>query len=132
MTIILVLFFIAITIYVVYTDHLLKKQQQTIERLDELCDSRAKDFYKMVDNAEGAIEAYKLAKFNHELILSMVGIEISDDVNKTAKSIEQAMVRAGYDPNSISERGREIVLEAHEKGLISDEMMKSYMVMESR
>lgn len=132
MTIILISLLVVVAIYETYTNRLIKRQQQTIERLNELCDSRAKDFHKMADNAEGAIEAYKLAKFNHELILSMVGIEISDDVNETAESIEQAMIRAGYDPNSISERGREIVLEAHEKGLISDEMMKSYMVMESR
>lgn len=32
----------------------------------------------------------------------------------------------------LSDRGREIVLKAHENGLISDETMKTYMVMESR
>jgi|SRR5699024_10745702 len=132
MIVILISLLMVIAIYATYTHHLLNNQQQEIERLNELCDSRAKDFYKMADNAEGAIEAYKLAKFNHELILSMVGIELSDDVNDTAENIKQAMIRAGYDPDSISERGREIVLDAHEKGLISDEMMKSYMVMESR
>lgn len=32
----------------------------------------------------------------------------------------------------LSDRGREIVLKTHENGLISDETMKTYMVMEGR
>ena len=116
-----------IAIYATYTHHLLNNQQQEIERLNELCDSRAKDFYKMADNAEGAIEAYKLAKFNHELILSMVGIELSDDVNDTAENIKQAMIRAGYDPDSISERGREIVLDRKSTRLNSSHESESRM-----
>lgn len=132
MTIILIAILVIIVIYATYTNRLLKQQQQTIEQLNELCDSRDDAFYKAVDGTEEVIKSYKLAQFNHELVLSMVGIEISNDANETAKSIEQAMLRAGYDPNSISERGREIVLKAHENGLISDETMKTYMVMESR
>lgn len=132
MTVILIAILVIIVIYATYTNRLLKQQQQTIEQLNELCDSRTDAFYKAVDGTEEVIKSYKLAQFNNELVLSMVGIEISNDANETAKNIEQAMLRAGYDPNSISERGREIVLKAHENGLISDETMKNYMVMESR
>ena len=132
MTIILILFFVSVVAYAIYTNRLINQQQKTIDKLVERDHENVTDYNKLLENSKQMSKSNQTMKFNYELILDMVGVDVSGEVTDMVESIGNAVERSGLEPHSISNHGRELVVKANEDGLISDELMEQYLSMKWR
>ena len=132
MTIILILFFVSVVTYAIYTNRLINQQQKTIDKLVERDHENVTDYNKLLKDSNDISETSQLMKFNYELILDMVGVDVSGEVTDMVENIGNAVERSGLEPHSISNHGRELVVKANEDGLISDELMEQYLSMKWR
>lgn len=132
MTIILILFFVSVVAYAIYTNRLINQQQKTIDKLVERDHENVTDYNKLLKDSNDISETSQLMKFNYELILDMVGVDVSGEVTDMVENIGNAVERSGLEPHSISNHGRELVVKANEDGLISDELMEQYLSMKWR
>ena len=132
MTTILILFFVAVVAYGIYTNRLINQQQKTIDKLVERDHENVTDYNKLLENSKQMSKSNQTMKFNYELILDMVGVDVSGEVTGMVESIGNAVERSGLEPHSISNHGRELVVKANEDGLISDELMEQYLSMKWR
>lgn len=132
MTIILILFFVSVVAYAIYTNRLINQQQKTIDKLVERDHENVTDYNKLLENSKQMSKSNQTMKFNYELILDMVGVDVSGEVTGMVESIGNAVERSGLEPHSISNHGRELVVKANEDGLISDELMEQYLSMKWR
>lgn len=132
MTIILILFFVSVVAYAIYTNRLINQQQKTIDKLVEIDHENVTDYNKLLENSKQMSKSNQTMKFNYELILDMVGVDVSGEVTDMVESIGNAVERSGLEPHSISNHGRELVVKANEDGLISDELMEQYLSMKWR
>ena len=132
MTTILILFFVAVVAYGIYTNRLINQQQKTIDKLVERDHENVTDYNKLLKDSNDISETSQLMKFNYELILDMVGVDVSGEVTDMVESIGNVVERSGLEPHSISNHGRELVVKANEDGLISDELMEQYLSMKWR
>ena len=132
MTTILILFFVAVVAYAIYTNRLINQQQKTIDKLVERDHENVIDYNKLLESSKQMSKSNQTMKFNYELILDMVGVDVSGEVTDMVESIGNAVERSGLEPHSISNHGRELVVKANEDGLISDELMEQYLSMKWR
>ena len=132
MTIILILFFVSVVAYAIYTNHLINQQQKTIDKLVERDHENVTDYNELLKSSNEISKTSQLMQFNYELILDMVGVDVSGEVTDMVESIGDAVERSGLEPHSISNHGRELVVKANEDGLISDELMEQYLSMKWR
>lgn len=132
MTIILILFFVSVVAYAIYTNRLINQQQKTIDKLVERDHENVTDYNKLLENSKEMSKSNQTMKFNYELILDMVGVDVSGEVTDMVESIGNAVEQSGLEPHSISNHGRELVVKANEDGLISDELMEQYLSMKWR
>lgn len=132
MTIILILFFVSVVAYAIYTNRLINRQQKTIDKLVERDHENVTDYNKLLESSKEMSKSNQTMKFNYELILDMVGVDVSGEVTDMVESIGNAVERSGLEPHSISNHGRELVVKANEDGLISDELMEQYLSMKWR
>ena len=132
MIIILILFFVFVVAYAIYTNHLINQQQKTIDKLVERDHENVTDYNKLLESSKEMSKSNQTMKFNYELILDMVGVDVSGEVTDMVESIGNAVERSGLEPHSISNHGRELVVKANEDGLISDELMEQYLSMKWR
>lgn len=132
MTIILILFFVSVVAYAIYTNRLINQQQKTIDKLVERDHENVTDYNKLLESSKEMSKSNQTMKFNYELILDMVGVDVSGEVTDMVESIGNAVERSGLEPHSISNHGRELVVKANEDGLISDELMEQYLSMKWR
>lgn len=132
MTTILILFFVAVVAYAIYTNRLINQQQKTINKLVERDHENVIDYNKLLESSKQMSKSNQTMKFNYELILDMVGVDVSGEVTDMVESIGNAVERSGLEPHSISNHGRELVVKANEDGLISDELMEQYLSMKWR
>lgn len=132
MIIILILFFVAVVAYAIYTNRLINQQQKTIDKLAERDHENVTDYNKLLKNSHEMSKNNRAMQFNYELILDMVGVDVSGEVTDMVESIGNAVERSGLKPHSISNHGRELVVKANEDGLISDELMEKYLSMKWR
>lgn len=132
MIIILILFFVAIVAYGIYTNRLINQQQETIDKLVERDHENVTGYNKLLESSKEMSKSNQTMKFNYELILDMVGVDVSGEVTDMVESIGNAVERSGLEPHSISNHGRELVVKANEDGLISDELMEQYLSMKWR
>lgn len=127
MTIILILFFVSVVAYAIYTNRLINQQQKTIDKLVERDHENVTDYNKLLESSKEMSKSNQTMKFNYELILDMVGVDVSGEVTDIVESIGNAVEQSGLEPHSISNHGRELVVKANEDGLISDELMEQYL-----
>lgn len=132
MTIILILFFVSVVAYAIYTNRLINQQQKTIDKLVERDHENVTDYNKLLESSKEMSKSNQTMKFNYELILDMVGVDVYGEVTDMVESIGNAVERSGLEPHSISNHGRELVVKANEDGLISDELMEQYLSMKWR
>lgn len=132
MTIILILFFVSVVAYAIYTNRLINRQQKTIDKLVERDHENVTDYNKLLESSKEMSKSNQTMKFNYELILDMVGVDVSGEVTDMVESIGNAVEQSGLEPHSISNHGRELVVKANEDGLISDELMEQYLSMKWR
>lgn len=132
MTIILILFFVSVVAYAIYTNRLINQQQKTIDKLVERDHENVTDYNKLLESSKEMSKSNQTMKFNYELILDMVGVDVSGEVTDMVESIGNAVEQSGLEPHSISNHGRELVVKANEDGLISDELMEQYLSMKWR
>ena len=132
MEIILILFFLALAAYLIYTNYLISKQQEAINKLAERDHENVTDYNKLLKNSHEMSKNNQAMQFNYELILDMVGVDVSGEVTDMATNISNAAKRSGIETNSISNHGRELVVKANEDGLISDELADEYLSMKRR
>ena len=132
MIIILILFFVFVVAYAIYTNHLINQQQKTIDKLVERDHENVTDYNKLLESSKEMSKSNQTMKFNYELILDMVGVDVSGEVTDMVESIGNAVEQSGLEPHSISNHGRELVVKANEDGLISDELMEQYLSMKWR
>ena len=132
MTIILILFFVSVFAYAIYTNRLINQQQKTIDKLVERDHENVTDYNELLKSSNEISKTSQLMQFNYELILDMVGVDVSGEVTDMVESIGDAVERSGLEPHSISNHGRELVVKANEDGLISDELMEQYLSMKWR
>lgn len=132
MTIILILFFVSVVAYAIYTNRLINQQQKTIDKLVERDHENVTDYNKLLESSKEMSKSNQTMKFNYELILYMVGVDVSGEVTDMVESIGNAVEQSGLEPHSISNHGRELVVKANEDGLISDELMEQYLSMKWR
>ena len=132
MTIILILFFVSVVAYAIYTNRLINQQQKTIDKLVERDHENVTDYNKLLESSKEMSKSNQTMQFNYDLILDMVGVDVSGDITEMVDSIGNAVERSGLEPHSISNHGRELVVKANEDGLISDELMEQYLSMKWR
>ena len=132
MKIILILFFLALAAYLIYTNYLISKQQEAINKLAERDHENVTDYNRLLKKSHEMIKDNQAMQFNYELILDMVGVDVSGEVTDMATNISNAAKRSGIETNSISNHGRELVVKANEDGLISDELADKYLSMKRR
>ena len=132
MKIILILFFLALAAYLIYTNYLISKQQEAINKLAERDHENVTDYNRLLKKSHEMIKDNQAMQFNYELILDMVGVDVSGEVTDMATNISNAAKRSGIETNSISNHGRELVVKANEDGLISDELADEYLSMKRR
>lgn len=132
MIIILILFFVATVAYGIYTNRLINQQQETIDKLAERDHENVTGYNKLLESSKQMSKSNQTMKFNYELILDMVGVDVSGEVTDMVESIGNAVEQSGLEPHSISNHGRELVVKANEDGLISDELMEQYLSMKWR
>ena len=132
MTIILILFFVSVVAYAIYTNRLINQQQKTIDKLVERDHENVTEYNKLLESSKEMSKSNQTMKFNYELILDMVGVDVYGEVTDMVESIGNAVERSGLEPHSISNHGRELVVKANEDGLISDELMEQYLSMKWR
>ena len=132
MKIILILFFLALATYLIYTNYLISKQQEAINKLAERDHENVTDYNRLLKKSHEMIKDNQAMQFNYELILDMVGVDVSGEVTDMATNISNAAKRSGIETNSISNHGRELVVKANEDGLISDELADKYLSMKRR
>ena len=132
MKIIFILFFIAVVIYGIYTNRLISGQQEAINKLAEREHENVTDYNKLLKNSREMSKNNRAMQFNYELMLDMVGVDVSGEVTDMTTNISNAAKRSGIETNSISNHGRELVVKANEDGLISDELADEYLSMKRR